>query len=515
MAARSDRRGDDRRDGGYRHRGGNYGRDDRGRDDRASDDYQDEAPTEEGNRQQRGGYDRPLRRGYGGGGRRNGGRRYDDDRSYNIEDRIKQSKEIEKVKQEQQKEAPAMDPADKARRDEYSLEIKTFDDLSKYIDLKLIRGVMSYGFETPSPIQQKAIKPLLGGYDVIAQAQSGTGKTATFCIGTLGSLDFTKNEIQAVVLAHTLELAQQIQVVFEHIGKYLEVRIGLAVRSISVRDNIDQLQGRGGISKGGDKCLIPHVVIGTPGRVLDMLNKGAINPGTVKMLVMDEADELLSDGFLNQIKDIIGMMNPNVQIGLFSATMEPSFFRITNNFMRNPMNILIEKEKITLDGIKQFYIDCEKNEYKFETLCDLYSIFSASQTLIYCNHYQNVELLTKKLQEQNFKVSYIHGNMTIQEREEAMRNFRNSITRVLISTDLLGRGIDVQQVSIVINYDTPLKIESYIHRIGRSGRHGRNGTAINFAVGNDLKRIKEIERYFNTEINPLPQDVKSVFAVSK
>jgi len=377
---------------------------------------------------------------------------------------------------EQAVEIKELSAEDIARREEFTVPIATFDDLSSLIDLKLIRGVMAYGFEYPSPIQQKAIKPLLGGYDVIAQAQSGTGKTATFCIGTLGNIDYSKNEIQAIVLGHTMELAQQIEIVFTNIGKYLDVRVGQAVKSIPVRDNIDQLLGKNTEGK------LPHVVIGTPGRMLDMINKKVINSNTIKMMVLDEADELLSDGFLQQIRNIIGNLRPDVQIGLFSATMEPSFFKITQNFMRNPLNILIKKEELTLEGIKQFYIDCEKNEYKFETLCDLYSLISVSQTIIYCNHYQSVEQLTKKLQDQNFKVSCIHGNMNITEREEAMRNFRNMNSRVLISTDLLGRGIDVQQVSVVINYDIPIKIESYIHRIGRSGRHGRKGTAINFVM---------------------------------
>jgi translation initiation factor 4A len=302
-----------------------------------------------------------------------------------------------------------------------------------------------------------------------------------------------------------MELAQQIEIVFTNIGKYLDLRIGKAVKSIPVRDNIDQLSG---VNNNG---LLPHVIIGTPGRLLDMLNKKVIDRNTIKMLILDEADELLSDGFLQQIKNIISSLKQDTQIGLFSATMEPTFFKITQYFMRNPLNVLIKKEELTLEGIKQFYIDCEKNEYKFETLCDLYSLISVSQTIIYCNHYQSVEQLTKKLQDQNFKVSCIHGNMDITQREEAMRNFRNMSSRVLISTDLLGRGIDIQQVSVVINYDIPLKIESYIHRIGRSGRQGRKGTAINFVNGLDYKRLLDIEKYYQTHIEPLPNDIEKVF----
>ena len=392
-----------------------------------------------------------------------------------------------------------------AKREECMIPIETFDDLSNHIDLKIIRGVMSYGFDTPSPIQQKAIKPFLSKFDIIAQAQSGTGKTATFCIGTLGNIDFTKNETQAIILAHTMELAQQIEHVFSNIGSYTDLRLALAVKSISVRENIDLCLGK---NKDG---LMPHVIIGTPGRLLDMITKKIIDMNTIRVLVLDEADELLSEGFIKQIRQIIGSINSKTQIGLFSATMDTNFIKMTDKFMRNPINILINKENLTLDGIIQYNIECERNEYKFETLCDLYSLISTSQTIIYCNHHQSVELLTKKLQEQNFKVSLIHGSMDITEREDAMKKFRSLNTRVLISTDLLGRGIDVQQVSIVINYDIPFKNESYIHRIGRSGRHGRKGTAINFVTNNDVKRIDEIAKYYNTKILPLPADLSTVF----
>jgi len=469
-----------------------------------------------GNSRGRGGFNRGR-----GGYNRMGGNRNREEQGYNIEERLKDMEEQNRNKKEIE-----LTNEEKTRREEYMSPIEKFDDLAQYIDLKIVRGVMAYGYETPSPIQEKGIKPFLGGYDLIAQAQSGTGKTATFCIGVLGNIDYSKNEIQAIVLAHTMELAQQIQHVFTNIGKYLELRTCLAVRSLSVRDNINALTGNRHFNDAsdnndnddtsttgtgtGDNGSVPQVVIGTPGRVLDMINKNAIKSKTIKMLVLDEADELLSDGFLKQIKDIIGLLQPTIQIGLYSATMEPKFFHITKNFMRNPIIVLIKKEDLTLQGIKQFYIDCEKNEYKFDTLCDLYSLLSLNQTIIYCNYYQSVEHLTKKLQDQNFKVSCIHGSMTVQEREEAMRNFRNNITRVLISTDLLGRGIDVQQVSIVINYDTPLKIESYIHRIGRSGRYGRKGTAINLATSSDFKRLMDIERYYDTKIEPLPQDVERV-----
>jgi len=431
---------------------------------------------------------------------------YGNNNSYNESkpETINENKET--IKNEDYDDPNTMTPENIIKREKAIEPIETFDDLSELIDLKIIRGVMSYGFEDPSPIQKKAIKPVLGKFDLIAQAQSGTGKTATFCIGTLGRIDFTKNETQAIVLAHTLELAQQIEHVFTNIGKYTDLRLTTAAKSSTVRENIETLLGR-----NNPDGLLPHVVIGTPGRVLDMINKEAININTIRLLVCDEADELLSEGFMSQIKQIIGSITEKTQIALFSATMDASFFKLTEKFLRNPINILIKKENLTLEGIKQFYIDCEKNDFKFETLCDLYGLFSTCQTIIYCNHHQSVEILSQKMQEQDFKVSYIHGGMNIAEREEAMKKFRNLTTRVLISTDLLGRGIDVQQVSIVINYDIPFKSEAYIHRIGRSGRHGRTGTAINFVTNNDIKRIHDIETYYHTRILPLPSDMADVF----
>ena len=457
------------------------------------------------------GYDNGgRRRNYGGGEReRQPSRNYDNE--YRNDDRRHDERKNEESGEAEEDAEPVapkvyeMTSEEAARREKAIEPIETFDDLNDYIDLKIIRGVMAYGFENPSPIQKKAIKPFLHKYDLIAQAQSGTGKTATFCIGTLGNIDFTKNEIQAIVIGHTMELAQQIEHVFKNIGKYVDLRLGMAVKSIPVRENIDNFLGR------NTDGQLPHVVIGTPGRILDMINKRVIEMATVKVLVLDEADELLSEGFASQIRQIVGQISGETQIGLFSATMSDSFFKITSNFMRNPINILIEKENLTLDGIKQYNVNCEKNDYKFDTLCDLYSLFSTSQTIIYCNHQQSVETLTKKMQDQNFKVSFIHGGMNIQQREETMKNFRSLQTRVLISTDLLGRGIDVQQVSIVINYDIPFKNEAYIHRIGRSGRHGRTGTAINLVTLNDVRKIYDIEKYYAIKIPDLPSDLSKIF----
>jgi translation initiation factor 4A len=379
-------------------------------------------------------------------------------------------------------------------------EVESFEDLE--ISQQILKGIFSYGFEKPSPIQRKAINPVLAGRDVIAQAQSGMGKTATFCIGTLGLVDQQLNEIQACVLVHTRELALQIDTVFRHIGKFTDLRINLSVKGISPRENMDALQGVNG-SK-------PHVVIGTPGRMLDMIRKNALNTEFVKILVFDEADELLTEGFIEQTQQIVHSMPSSVQIALFSATMSAEFFTITNKFMRNPVNILVKTDELTLEGIQQYYIDCEKNEYKFDTLCDIFSVLVVNQSIIYCNSQKIVEYLNNKLVASNFTVSFIHGGLTSQERELTMSEFRKGKTKVLLTTDLLGRGIDVQQVSVVINYDIPSKVESYIHRIGRSGRYGRKGVAINFLTYYDKKRMTNIEQYYNTELQPLPADIGSL-----
>ena len=367
---------------------------------------------------------------------------------------------------------------------------ESFEDMD--LDEKILRGIFAYGYEKPSYIQQKAIIPFINGNDIIAQAQSGTGKTATFTISMLNNLKLEDNTMQAIILSHTRELALQIQNVIKNISKFMNIRVNLSVGGTPIRDNIDELN------------RIPHVIIGTPGRVLDMLNKNYINRKTIRMLILDEADELLSRIFVNQIYDIFRCIPSNVQVGLFSATMTPDFFKLSTQFMRDPVKVLIKNEELTLDGIRQFYIDMEKPEYKYATLCDIYSLISVSQSIIYCNSRRIAEILTRKLMDDDFSVAAIHGDMMQKDRNVIMDDFRNGVNRVLISTDLLSRGIDIQQVSVVINYDIPQTVENYIHRIGRSGRFGRKGLAINFATSYDRNKITELEQYYSTEIPALP-----------
>ena len=366
----------------------------------------------------------------------------------------------------------------------------SFEDMG--LKDEVLRGIYGYGFEKPSEIQKRAIVKIMEGKDIIAQAQSGTGKTATFTIGMLESLDLSSNTNQVLIMSHTRELSQQIHNVINQISKYIKVNVNLSVGGISVTDNISSLRKR------------PHVIIGTPGRVLDMINKKYINVNTLKMLILDEADEMLSHIFINQIYDIFQNLPPKIQVCLFSATMNKSFFSITQKFMRDPVKILVKTEELTLEGIKQFYIDLEKNEFKYDTLCDIYSTISISQSIIYCNSIKIVDIISNKLNNDNFSVACIHGNMNQEERNKVIKEFRDGKSRVLISTDLLSRGIDIQQISIVINYDVPKNVDNYIHRIGRSGRYGRKGVAINFVTNNDREQLSSIEKYYNTDIPELP-----------
>jgi len=375
--------------------------------------------------------------------------------------------------------------------------VETFDQL----DLKpdLLRGIYGYGFVKPSVIQAKGVLPILKGKDTIAQAQSGTGKTGTFAISILQVVDADSSRCQALVLAPTRELAQQIQRVIMCLGEYLKVNVHICTGGTNV------MEERKKLAEG------VQIVVGTPGRVHDMLKKGYLKAEHLKLFVLDEADEMLGRGFQEQIKEIFKLIPGDVQIALFSATMPPEILGLTKDFMRDPATILVKNEELTLDGIKQFYIAIDKEEWKFDTLVELYNNIDIQQCIMYCNKKQKVDELTEKLKEKNFTVSSMHGEMEQTQRDLIMREFRTGTSRVLITTDLLARGIDIQQVSLVINFDLPLSKEKYIHRIGRSGRFGRKGVAINFVTPTDYKFLQEVEKYYNTEVVEMPLDVSNIF----
>ncbi|KAF9402918.1 translation initiation factor eIF4A [Mortierella sp. AD011] len=371
--------------------------------------------------------------------------------------------------------------------------VDNFDNMN--LNPELLRGIYAYGFERPSSIQQRAILPVLKGRDVIAQAQSGTGKTATFSISVLQKLDMSNKQCQALLLAPTRELAQQTQKVVLALGDFMRVECHPCIGGTNVREDMATLE------KGS------QVVVGTPGRALDMINRGALKTDSIKLFVLDEADEMLSRGFKDQIYDVVQRLPPNTQIVLLSATMPADVMEVTTKFMRDPVRILVKQDELTLEGIKQFYVAVEKEEWKLDTLCDLYETVTITQAVIFCNTRRKVDWLTEKLTARDFTVSAIHSDMEQVHREVIMKEFRSGSSRVLIATDLLARGIDVQQVSLVINYDIPTNKENYIHRIGRGGRFGRKGVAINFVTAEDTRMLREIEQFYSTQILEMPMNV--------
>jgi ATP-dependent RNA helicase len=376
---------------------------------------------------------------------------------------------------------------------ESSEEVKvatTFDAMGLKEDL--LRGIYAYNFEKPSAIQQRAILPIIRGRDVIAQAQSGTGKTATFAISMLQSIDTSLRETQALVLSPTRELALQIQSVVLALGDYLNVQCHACIGGTSVGEDIRKLE------------YGQHIVSGTPGRVYDMIRRRNLRTKNIKMLILDESDELLNMGFKDQIYDVYRYLPPATQVVLLSATLPHDVLEMTSKFMTDPIRILVKRDELTLEGIKQFFVAVEKEEWKFDTLCDLYDTLTITQAVIFCNTRRKVDWLANKMRENNFQISSMHGEMAQKERDAIMAEFRQGSSRVLITTDVWARGIDIANISLVINYDLPTNRENYIHRIGRSGRFGRKGVAINFVTLDDVRILRDIEQFYSTQIDEMP-----------
>ena len=370
-----------------------------------------------------------------------------------------------------------------------------FEDIDN-IKTDLLRGIFSYGFEKPSPIQQKAILPIIDKKDVIAQAQSGTGKTGAFTISALQLVDDKKKDFQILILSPTRELSEQIFKVITSIGDFMkEIKIALLVGGNLIDNDIKILKEK------------PEIIIGCPGRVHDMIRRNKLDASVLDTLIIDEADEMLSSGFKEQVYNIFQFLKSNIQVALFSATLPNDVQSLADKFMREPEKILVKSESLTLEGIKQYYIAVDNDAIKYETLKDLYGSLSVAQSIIYCNSIRRVEDLANAMKEDGFPVSFIHGKMDQEDRKNAFREFTCGTTRVLISTNLTARGIDVQQVSTVINFDIPKDVHSYLHRIGRSGRWGRKGMGINFITKFDIKYIKEIESYYSTQIDEMPASV--------
>uniref|UniRef100_A0A7S1B6M8 RNA helicase n=1 Tax=Corethron hystrix TaxID=216773 RepID=A0A7S1B6M8_9STRA len=341
-------------------------------------------------------------------------------------------------------------------------------------------------------------RPIIRGRDVIAQSQSGTGKTAVFSIASLQILERNQRESQVLILSPTRELAEQTARVVSSLGDFMNVRCHACVGGKSMGADIQALDGGA------------QVVSGTPGRVFDMIRRRSLRTRALRALVVDEADEMLNRGFKEQIYDIYRYLPPETQVVLVSATLPVEVLDMTKKFMNDPVKVLVKRDELTLEGIKQFFVAVEKEEWKFDTLCDLYDTLTITQAVIFCNTKKKVEWLATKMREANFTVSAMHGDMEQRDRDSIMDEFRSGSSRVLIATDLWGRGIDVQQVSLVICYDLPNNRELYIHRIGRSGRFGRKGVAINFVRDDDIRILRDIEQYYSTQIDEMPLNVSDL-----
>lgn len=360
----------------------------------------------------------------------------------------------------------------------------------------LLRGIYTYGFENPSAIQKKTFPHIKAGKDIIAQAQSGSGKTGAFTIGLLERIDVNDKCVQGLIIAPTHELANQISNVISSIGSIMK---GLTVKTMiggtSIQDSAAEIKG---------DC--PHIIVGCAGRIFDMVKRRYINLSTVKLFILDEADEMLSQGFKDQIYNIFQYFGKDIQVALFSATIPPEILLLTEKFMNDPVKITVKAEDLTLECIDQFFLAIYDDFAKFDMLKRLFSIISISQCIIYCNSVKRVTDLYEAMTGDGFSVCQIHSSMDKAEREKTFKAFRGGSYRVLISSNVTARGIDIQQVSTVINFDIPRDESTYLHRIGRSGRWGRKGCAINFVTKRDIFNMRKIEEHFKINIKELPID---------
>lgn len=372
--------------------------------------------------------------------------------------------------------------------------IEDWDELK--INENLLRGIYAYGFEKPSEIQKRSIPSMIEGRDIIAQAQSGMGKTGAFSISTLQRIDTSKSEIQAILLAPTHELVKQTYNVLKALGSQMtNLKVKVLIGGTSIQHDANDIR---------DNC--PHILVGCAGRVHDMFRRKYINGDKMKIMVLDEADVMLSTEFKEQIYNIFQFFPEDTQIAIFSATLPQEILTLTEKFMREPVKITMVAEKLNLECIAQYYIALRNDNDKFDVLKDLFSHISLSQCIIYCNSVRRVTDLYRAMIADGFSVCCIHSSMDKLDREREFQQFRSGGYRVLISSNVTARGIDIQQVSTVINFDIPKDAHTYLHRIGRSGRWGRKGMAINFITKYDVQQMKRIEEYYKIDIKELPNN---------
>lgn len=366
---------------------------------------------------------------------------------------------------------------------------------------ELLMGIFEKGYEKPSPIQEESIPVALAGRDILARAKNGTGKTGAYLIPLLERVDINKNAIQALVLVPTRELALQTSQICKELGKHLGVQVMVTTGGTSLKDDIMRLY----------KDV--HVVIATPGRILDLMNKGVAQMEKCQILVMDEADKLLSMDFKGSLERVIEFLPRDRQILLYSATFPLSVCDFKAKHLQKPYEINLMDE-LTLKGITQFYAFVEEKQ-KVHCLNTLFSKLQINQSIIFCNSVQRVELLAKKITELGYSCYYIHARMNQAYRNRVFHDFRHGACRNLVCSDLFTRGIDIQSVNVVINFDFPKNSETYLHRIGRSGRFGHLGLAINLVTYDDRFNLYRIEQELGTEIKPIPPSIDKKLYVAE
>ena len=378
-----------------------------------------------------------------------------------------------------------------------AINYKSFDDM-EFLSYDLLKGIFEYGFKNPSRIQNLTINKIYSGRDLVAQSQSGTGKTGAFCIGALTRIDVELRRPQVLILANTRELATQIHSVITDLSKHLKIHVELCIGGTVLEND--------GAYKAFNKSVLnSHILVGTPGKMDDLMQRGVFRTKTVKLLILDEADALLKNDFVEQIRTIFVKLTKETQICIYSATYQPAILNLATEIMKDPEFVLLKQEDLSLDLIKQYKIYIGSERYKYDTLKDLYKQMYIGQCIIFVNSKGQSDDLVNMLTYDGHSVSKIHGGLDTKTRCNILKEFRTGITRVLVSTDVLSRGIDIQQIGIVINYDMPRDRAQYIHRIGRSGRFGKIGVAINFVTFRDKMIIDDLEDHYKITIGDMPE----------
>lgn len=373
-----------------------------------------------------------------------------------------------------------------------------FEDM--FLRRELLMGIFEAGFEKPSPIQEEAIPIALTKRDILARAKNGTGKTAAFVIPSLQHIDVNKPKIQALLLVPTRELALQTSQVCKVLGKHIGTQVMVTTGGTTLKDDIMRLSEN------------VHVLVGTPGRILDLAGKGVADLSECPVFVMDEADKLLSPEFAPVMEQLLSFLPKDRQVMLFSATFPMIVKDFKEKHMNSPYEINLMDE-LTLRGVTQFYAFVEERQ-KVHCLNTLFSKLQINQSIIFCNSTNRVELLAKKITELGYSCFYSHAKMLQSHRNRVFHDFRNGVCRNLVCSDLLTRGIDIQAVNVVINFDFPKNSETYLHRIGRSGRFGHLGLAINLVTYEDRFNLYRIEQELGTEIAPIPQQIDRALYVA-